>query len=60
MTEPSQRSYIITYSAGRELCGAFVAGDPERFRSLLSEQVRVRDLLEQRDVELPGRSGTNC
>jgi hypothetical protein len=59
MTAPSQRSYIITYSAGRELCRAFVAGDRKRFRSLLSEQVRVCDLHEQRGVEPPGRSGTN-
>jgi hypothetical protein len=48
ITEPSQRTYIVTYSAGRELCGAYVADDPERFRRLLTEQVRVRDLLEPR------------
>jgi hypothetical protein len=46
MTEPTQRTYIVTYSAGRELCGSYVAGDPERFERLLTEQVRVRDLLE--------------
>jgi hypothetical protein len=27
-----------------------VAGEPERFRRLLTEQVRVRDLLEARDA----------
>jgi hypothetical protein len=47
MTEPTSRTYVITYSAGRELCRSFVAGDPRRFRRLLTEQVRVRDLLER-------------
>jgi hypothetical protein len=46
MTEPTQRTYILTYPAGRELCRAYVAGDPERYRRLLTEKVRVRDLLE--------------
>ena len=45
ITEPTQRTYILTYPAGRELCGAYVAGDPGRFRRLLTEQVRVRELL---------------
>jgi hypothetical protein len=44
--EPSSRSYVVTYSAGRQLCGDYVAGDPKRLRYLLTEQVRVRDLLE--------------
>ncbi len=46
ITEPTTRTYIVTYSAGHELCRAYVAGDPERFRRLLTEQVRVRDLLD--------------
>jgi hypothetical protein len=45
-TEPTSRTYIITYPAGRDLCGSYVAGEPEHFRRLLTEQVRVRDLLE--------------
>jgi hypothetical protein len=49
-TEPTSRTYIITYSAGRELCRSYVAGEPERFRRLLTEQVRVRELLEARDA----------
>ena len=53
ITEPSQRTYIITYSAGRELCRSYVAGKPERFRRLLTEQVRVRELLEARDAGAP-------
>jgi hypothetical protein len=43
--EPTSRTYIVTYPAGRELCRAYVAGEPERFRRLLTEQVRVGDLL---------------
>jgi hypothetical protein len=48
-TQPTSRTYIITYHAGRELCRSYVAGERERFRRLLTEQVRVRDLLETRD-----------
>jgi hypothetical protein len=47
-TEPTSRTYIVTYPAGRELCRAYTAGDPARFRSLLTEQVRVGDLLAAR------------
>jgi hypothetical protein len=46
MTEPTSRSYILTYAAGQDLCRAYAGRDPERFRQLLTEQVRVRDLLE--------------
>jgi hypothetical protein len=48
LTEPTSRTYIVTYPAGRELCRAYVAGDPERFRSLLTEQTRVGDLRDAR------------
>jgi hypothetical protein len=44
ISEPSSRTYILNYSAGRELCRAYVGGDPGRFRRLLTEQVRVGDL----------------
>jgi hypothetical protein len=50
ITEPAQRTYVHTYAAGRELCRSYVAGEPDRFRRLLTEQVRVRDLLEARDA----------
>jgi hypothetical protein len=49
-TEPTSRTYVMNYSAGRELCRSYVAGEPERFRRLLTEQVRVSDLLEARDA----------
>ena len=45
-SEPASRTYVITYSAGRDLCRAYVGDAPERFRHLLSAQLRVRDLLE--------------
>jgi hypothetical protein len=48
--EPTSRSYVITYAAGQELCDAYVAGDPARFRRLLSEQVRVGELLAAQDA----------
>ena len=44
--EPTSRSYVMNYPAGRALCRTFVSGRPERFAHLLVEQVRVRDLLE--------------
>jgi hypothetical protein len=46
LTATTSRSYILTYPAGRELCGSFVRDDLERFRRLLTEQLRVRDLLD--------------
>ena len=45
LDEPSSRSYVVTYPAGRELCAAYVGDDPARFVRLLTEQVRVRDLV---------------
>jgi hypothetical protein len=60
-TAPTSRTYIVTYPAGRDLCRSYIADKPERFRRLLTEQVRVRDLLEavgaSADIEkapLPG------
>jgi hypothetical protein len=48
--EPTSRTYVMNYSAGRELCRSYVAGEPEWFRRLLTEQMRVRDLLEANDA----------
>ena len=44
-TDPTWRAYVITYSAGRDLCRAYVGDDPARFRTLLTEHVRIGDLL---------------
>jgi hypothetical protein len=46
ITEPSSRTYVMNYPSGLALCNSYVDGKPERFGRLLSEQVRVRDLLE--------------
>ena len=45
LREPTSRTYVVTYPAGKELCDSYVAGDPARFHRLLTEQVRVGDLL---------------
>lgn len=50
MTEPASRTYIVTYAAGRELCSSYVAGNPERFRRLLTEQIRVCELLDSAEA----------
>jgi hypothetical protein len=44
-TDPTWRAYVVTYSAGRDLCRAYVDGDPARFTKLLTEHVRIGDLL---------------
>jgi hypothetical protein len=46
VTDPTWRAYVITYSVGRDLCRAYHRGDAARFRRLLTEQVRVQDLLD--------------
>ena len=46
VTDPTWRAYTITYSAGEALCRAFVDGDRSRFGRLLTEHVRVGELLE--------------
>jgi hypothetical protein len=53
LSEPISRTYVVNYSAGRELCRSYVAGEPERFGRLLTEQVRVCDLLEAREARAP-------
>ncbi len=45
LNEPTSRTYVLSYSAGQELCDAYVGGDPGRFRRLLTEQVRVAELI---------------
>jgi hypothetical protein len=44
-TDPTWRAYVVTYSAGRDLCRSYVGGDPARFTKLLTEHVRIGDLL---------------
>jgi hypothetical protein len=48
VTDPTWRAYVITYSAGRDLCRAYIDGDPARLATLLTEHVRIGDLLAAR------------
>jgi hypothetical protein len=50
VTVPNWRAYVVTYSAGLELCRAYDGGDLGRFRRLLTEQIRVQDLLDAAPV----------
>jgi hypothetical protein len=43
--DPTWRAYVATYSDGRRLCEEFVAGDLDRFRRLLTEQLVPADLV---------------
>ena len=45
VTDPTWRAYVINYTAGRDLCRRYVNGDASRFRTLLTEQVRIGELL---------------
>lgn len=53
VTDPTWRAYVITYSAGERLCRAFLEPDPGRLTRLLTEQVRVVDLLGDADQRTP-------
>jgi len=44
VVDPTWRAYPINYSAGRELCEAWVWADPARFARLLTEEIRVGEL----------------
>jgi hypothetical protein len=44
--EPTSRSYVLTYAAGRDLCRAYIARVADGFTRLLREQVRVCELLD--------------
>ncbi len=44
VSDPSSRTYVINYPAGYQLVADYVGGDNARFRRLLTEQVRIRDL----------------
>ena len=43
-TDPTWRAYVVTYSAGLDLCRAYVGGDTTRFHRLLTEPVRIGEL----------------
>jgi len=54
ITEPTSRTYVMNYPAGFQLCRSYAAREPDGFRRLLTEQVRVRDLLGPRDAGTVG------
>jgi hypothetical protein len=43
--EPTSRTYVMNYPVGYDLCSSYVGDDAARFRRLLTEQVRVGDLV---------------
>lgn len=45
ISDPTWRAYIFCYTEGVERCRAFVAGDPARFETLLTEQLLPSDLV---------------
>ncbi|HET9322288.1 MAG TPA: hypothetical protein VFO03_00295 [Gaiellaceae bacterium] len=44
IADPVWRSYVTTYEDGYEVCKSWVAGDPARFKRLLTEQLTPADL----------------
>ena len=44
ISDPMWRAYVPTYSEGYRVCGAWVGGDRERFKRLLTEQLTPADL----------------
>ncbi len=45
LSDPLWRSYVTTYDDGERVCKAWVDGDPQRFRRLLTEQLTPADLV---------------
>jgi hypothetical protein len=45
LNQPDSRTYIMNYPVGFALCSSYAAGGPDRFTRLLTEQVRVAELL---------------
>ncbi|HEY3962390.1 MAG TPA: hypothetical protein VGL84_07665, partial [Gaiellaceae bacterium] len=44
VTDPTWRAYTICYSAGEDLVRGYTKDEPARFKQLLNENVRIRDL----------------
>ena len=45
VTDPTWRAYTITYDAGLRLCRGYIGGDPAKLRRLLTEHVRIGELI---------------
>jgi len=50
LTDPTWRAYISCYVEGLPLCRSFVAGKPDRFARLLTEQLLPADLAGDRSA----------
>lgn len=57
VVDPTWRAYVTTYTEGLRLCRAFVDGDLGALRRLLTEQVRVGELLAAADGDAAVSSG---
>jgi hypothetical protein len=49
LTDPGSWTYATAYTDGRRLCRSFIAGAPDGFRRLLTEQLTVSSLLDGPD-----------
>lgn len=43
-TDPTWRAYVVCYSQGERLVRAWARDDPQRYRRLLTEQIRIGEL----------------
>ncbi len=57
VTDPTWRAYVVTYTEGLRLARAYVGGDLDRFRKLLTEPVRVGELQAAADGDAAVSSG---
>jgi hypothetical protein len=48
ISDPTWSAYVFCYAEGHRRCREFVAGDPDRFRRLLTEQLTPSDLVSPR------------
>lgn len=51
VVDPTWRAYVTTYTEGLRLCRAFVGNDLSQFRRLLTEPVRVGELIAAADAD---------
>lgn len=58
ITDPTWRAYVVTYTEGLRLARAYVGGDLDRFRRLLTEPVRVSELRAAAEGDAAVSSGS--
>jgi hypothetical protein len=57
VVDPTWRAYVTTYTEGLRLCRAYVGGDLDAFGRLLTQQVRVGELLAAANGDAAVSSG---